>query len=183
MLLAILIEEALNIRVFDDGQDGFINPDAVFGKTKENFRGFFLYADFHKDFQGEIIIRSKTKSILDKILLNKKGMVKIIPENKDIDNRYEILASNQQLGYYVLSPVIIEAIDNITRMYGKSLQMKIKEGKLFMILPLEHNYFETYQIKNNIYVLNTKSEIIKELETVKTLIKTLNLDTRIWTKK
>ncbi|WP_438711094.1 DUF3137 domain-containing protein [Aquimarina muelleri] len=178
----ILIDEIFNIDMTDTVALNVL-PDSVFSKTKQNFRGFFLYADFHKDFHGEIIIRSKTKSILDKILLNKKGMVKIIPENKDVDNRYEILASNQQLGYYVLSPVIIEAIDNITRMYGKSLQMKIKEGKLFMILPLEHNYFETYQIKNNIYVLNTKSEIIKELETIKTLIKTLNLDTRIWTKR
>jgi len=178
----ILIDEIFNIDMTDTVALNVI-PDSIFSKTKQNFRGFFLYADFHKDFKGEVIIKKREASILDTILSDTSQLIEIIPENKKIHDYYKILATDQQLGFYVLSPVVMEAIEQISKQYNTSLQIKIKDGKLFMILPLNHNFFETYQIKNNQYIPNTKQDIIKELKTVHNLIQTLNLDTRIWTKK
>ncbi|WP_405246607.1 DUF3137 domain-containing protein [Cellulophaga sp. Asnod2-G02] len=151
-------------------------------KSKQNFRGLFLYADFHKDFKGEILLRTRRKSILEKITAPNTHLEKITPENGAVNSKYEVYATSKQLGYYALSPTIIEAIEKITKELKADISLKLKDGKLYMIIPLEHNFFEIYKVKNNIIKANTKKDILWELQSVKYLIETLNLETRIWSK-
>ena len=106
----------------------------------------------------------------------------VIPENATVRAKYEVYATNKQLGYYVLSPNIIEALEKLTRELKADLSLKIKNGKLYLIVPLEHNFFEIYKVKNNFIVPNTKKDILWELKSVQYLIETLNLETRIWSK-
>lgn len=178
MLSLLILDIFIN-----DGDESFaedLNKDS-FTKVNKNFRGFFLYADFHKGFDGEIIIESKKRGALEKIL-KKESLSTIISENEVVNKKYIIKASNKQLGYYVISPKMIEAIERITHDFGSSLRMKIKDGKLFLIVPLRHNYFESYRLAKNKAKANTKEDILRELQTIKYLVQTLNLDTRIWSK-
>ncbi|MBO0593911.1 DUF3137 domain-containing protein [Cellulophaga sp. E16_2] len=156
--------------------------DKTISKSKQNFRGLFLYADFHKDFEGEIILRTRRKSILEKIIAPTMYLEKVIPENSAVNEKYEVYATSKQLGYYALSPTIIEAIEKITKELQADVSLKLKDGKLYLIIPLEHNFFEIYKVKNNIIKANTKKDILWELQSVKYLIETLNLETRIWSK-
>jgi len=156
--------------------------DKALTKSKQNFRGLFLYADFHKDFKGEILMRTRSKSILEKITAPNTHLDKVIPENSAVNKKYEVYATSKQLGYYALSPNIIEAIDKITKELKADVSLKLKDGKLYLIIPLEHNFFEIYKVKNNLISPNTKEDILWELQAVKYLIETLNLETRIWSK-
>jgi Protein of unknown function (DUF3137) len=150
-------------------------------ETKKNFRGFFLYADFNKSFDGEVIIESKFRALFDSVF-QKNNLDTIIVENEKINNKYSIKSSNPQLGYYVMSPQLIYAIEKINTLLGSTLKMTIRNGSLYMIIPLESNFFENYTIVNNKINFNPIETIKKELSVIKELLEVLNLNSRIWTK-
>jgi hypothetical protein len=153
-----------------------------FVKVKNNFRGFFLYADFNKAFSGEVVIESKSKNPFD-VIFEKNSLDEIIVENEIINQLYSIKCSNAQLGYYVMSPQLIDAIDAITTLIGSGLKVSIKNGSLYMIAPLERNFFESQTMVNGEITPNSLETIHKELMLIKHLLDSLNLNNRIWTKQ
>ena len=161
-----------------------VEEQAFFYGEKTNFRGFFLYADFHKDFEGEVRIRTKKKFSLSKLFnFSDKNLKKIKPENSIIDKKYSIMATDVQMGYYVLSPVIIEAIENLNQRLGSNLSITLKNGKLYLIAPMSKDYFENITIEKNTIEANTLENILDDLKIIKNLLLEFNLENRIWIKK
>lgn len=161
-----------------------VEEQAFFYGAKTNFRGFFLYADFHKDFEGEVRIRTKKKFSFSKLFnFSDKNLKKIKPENSIIDKKYSIMATDVQMGYYVLSPVIIEAIENLNQRLGSNLSITLKNGKLYLIAPMSKDYFENITIEKNKIEPNTLENILNDLKIIKNLLLEFNLENRIWTKK
>jgi Protein of unknown function (DUF3137) len=152
-----------------------------FTSVKSNFRGFFLYADFNKSFSGEVVIESKSSAIVD-MVFQKNSLDSIVVENERMNALYSIKCSNAQLGYYVMSPQLIDAIDKITALVGSGLKISIKNGSLYMIAPLERNFFESQAMVNGEITLNSLETIRKELMLIRDLLDSLNLNNRIWTK-
>jgi hypothetical protein len=150
--------------------------------VKNNFRGFFLYADFNKAFSGEVVIESKENTIIDR-LFQKNNLDSIMVENEKINALYSIKCSNPQLGYYVMSPQLINAIDNITTLIGSAMRVRIKNGSLYMIAPLERNFFESQAMINGEITPNSLETIHKELMLIRDVLDSLNLNNRIWTKQ
>lgn len=161
-----------------------VEEQAFFYGSQTNFRGFFLYADFHKDFDGEVQIRTKKKFSFSKLFnFSDKNLKKIKPENSIIDKKYVITATDIQMVYYVLSPAIIEAIDNLNNRLGSHLSMTLKNGKLYLMAPMNKDYFENITIEKNKIEANTIENILNDLQIIKNLLLEFNLENRIWTKK
>ena len=93
------------------------------------------------------------------------------------------MATDVQMGYYVLSPVIIEAIDNLNQRLGSNLSLTLKNGKLYLIAPMSKDYFENITIEKNTIAANTLDNILNDLKTIKNLLLEFNLENRIWMKK
>ncbi|WP_103866811.1 DUF3137 domain-containing protein [Aquimarina sp. I32.4] len=159
-----------------------VNQKAFLYGTKTNFRGFFMYADFHKDFEGIINIRTKKKFGIPKMFNVSKTMNKIRVENASVNKKYTIRATNTQMAYYVLSPTIVEAIDKLSTRLGKHLSMTLKDGKLYLIAPMNKDFFENVTIDKNSISVNTIEDIQNDLNAIRDLITTLNISNRIWTK-
>ncbi len=159
-----------------------VNQKAFLYGTKTNFRGFFIYADFHKSFKGTINIRTKKKFGMSKMLSVSKTMNKVSVENALVNKKYTIRATDAQVAYYVLSPTIVDAIDKLSTRLGKHLSMTLKDGKLYLIAPMNKDFFENITINENNISVNTIEDIQNDLNAIRDLILALNISNRIWTK-
>ena len=159
-----------------------VNQKAFLYGTKTNFRGFFIYADFHKDFKGIVNIRTKKKFGIRKMFNFSKTMNKIHVENPLVNKKYIIRTTNTQMAYYVLSPAIVEAIDKLSARLGKHLSMTLKNGKLYLMAPMNKDFFENITIDKNSISVNTIEDVQNDLNAIRNLITTLDISNRIWTK-
>lgn len=155
------------------------NKAFLYGK-QTNFRGLFLFADFHKNFEGTVNI--KTKNRFNKKMFAKNQLKTIKVENSVINKKYTITTTNEQMAYYVLSPKIIDAIERLNIKLGEKLSMTLKDGKLYLIMPMSNDLFENITIKEKHIKVNSIEEIQNELNIIADLINELNLNTKIWSK-
>lgn len=159
-----------------------VNQKAFLYGAKTNFRGFFLYADFHKDFEGTLHIRTRKKFAAPKMFTTSKELKEIRIENEKVNKKYRISATDEQMAYYILSPSIVEAIDTLSSRLGRHLSMTLKGGKLYLITPMNKDFFENITIEKNSISVNTIEDIQNDLNAIKTLITELNISNRVWTK-
>jgi len=87
------------------------------------------------------------------------------------------------MGYYVLSPTIINAIEQLNSRLGSTLSITLKNGKLYLIAPMNKDFFENIIITNDIIKVNTIEDIKKDLLVIKDLLLEFNLNNRIWLKQ
>ena len=176
------------IELFKNVFHGDMQSDEIYlGISKDIkvfYSGFFMYADFHKDFTGKVLmIPKKNERIRHKVneLLEPKNLTKINVENPFIDSNYNIYSSDAQLGYYVLSQSLIDKIHIMSDKENALPIISFIHGKMYFIIPWNKNYFTTNikaKVENGDYFLS----YIEEVESFEAIIKDLNLDTRIWTK-
>lgn len=156
----------------------------VIRDTNIFYSGFFMYADFHKDFNGKVVmIPKQNERIKDKVneLLEPKNLTKISVENPYIDNKYNIYSSNPQIGYYVLSQSLIDKIQVMSEKEKALPIISFINGKMYFIIPWNKNFFKVdifSKIENGNYFL----PYIAEIESFEKIIRHLNLNTRIWSK-
>ncbi|WP_282631113.1 DUF3137 domain-containing protein [Empedobacter sedimenti] len=161
-------------------KDKYDNSPFLYG-TKTNFRGFFLYADFHKDFDATVKIKRK-KMIRGNFLNFNTNLHKIRIENALVNKKYDVFTDNTQLAYYVLSPSIIDAIENVNKILGTNLNMTLKNGKLFLMIPYNNDFFENISIEKDRIIAKSETDIQDELNVISQLITELNISNRIWSK-
>jgi hypothetical protein len=161
--------------------------DILFGVIKDTklfFSGFFMHADFHKDFQGKVLMIPKNKdSRTDQIyeIFEPKTLTKMNIENPYINDNYNIYTSNIQTGYYVLSQNLIDRIHAISDRENTFPIISFINGKMYFAIPWNKNFLS--------FNINTKIEngsfflpYIDEINSFEKIVKDLNLNTRIWTK-
>lgn len=165
----------------DDGGGLFSTIDT--SKTKKNFRGFFLYADFHKSFDGEVSIKSKSPLKRLKTVFSKTTLPLVSLDNDTINKKFEVRASNEHLAYYLLNPKFLESIVAISNAIGDKLRISLKNGKLFLAIPVEKNFFENIVITNKSIKASTYNDVLKEVAIIKELLTSLHFNNRIWLKK
>lgn len=184
-LLSLIL---IPVELFKNIFHGDTQPDELFvGVVRDTnifYSGFFMYADFHKDFNGKVLmIPKKNDRIKDKMfeLLEPKNLGTISMENPYIDNQYNIYSSNPTLGYYVLSQSLIDKIHSMSEKERALPIISLINGKMYFIIPWNKNFFSVNlfsKIESGDYFL----PYLNEVKSFETIIKDLNLDTRIWTK-
>jgi len=185
LLSIILIPIIIIKNIFTGDNDS--PDDTIVGIVEEInifFSGFFMHADFHKEFNGKIfMLPKKNDRLKDKLyeMLDPKTLSKINVENPFINDKYNIYTSDVQTGYYVLSPNLIDRIHTISESEKALPIVSFINGKMYFIIPWDKNFFKasiTTKIKDGDYFI----PYINEINSFEKIIKDLNLDTRIWTK-
>ena len=183
LLSIILLPVEIIKNIFGDN----IQDEIFVGVIKDTnvfFSGFFMQADFHKEFNGKVLMipkrNERLKNKLHEILVP-KSLTKIPIENPYINDRYNIYASNPQLGYYVLSPSLIDRIHILSENEKALPIVSFIQGKMYLVIPWNKNFFSAnlnIKIESGAYF----RPYINEIKSFETIVKDLNLDTRIWTK-
>lgn len=144
-----------------------------------------MYADFHKEFKGKVLMIPKDKEkMMDKIReqSSHKKLTQINVENPYINKNYNIYASEGQTGYYVLSQNLIDKIYKLSKKEDALPIISFIDGKMYFVIPWNKDFFKvniTSKIENGNYFVPFINEIIS----FETIVKDLNLDTRIWSKE
>ncbi len=185
-LLGIVLLPIIIIRgLFDgDGNEDDDLPFDVVRDVKVFLSGFFMKADFHKDFKGKVLMIPKSQDgIRDKMyeMFKPKSLDLMTIENPYINDRYNIYTSDNQLGYYVLSQTLIDRIHEIADKEKALPTISFINGVMYFLIPWDKNLFSVnlkIPIKDASYFL----PYLVEVDSFKKIVKDLNLDTRIWSK-
>lgn len=184
-LLSILSLPFQIVKSFFDDNNQIFFLDEPIQDEKIFFSGFFMHADFNKDFKGKIIMIPKQNDKLkDKIneLFEQKLSLKINIENPFINDNYNIYVSDIQTGFYVLSQSLIDKIHDISLKEKVFPIISFIDGKMYFSIPWSKKFFKvniSKKIENADYFL----PYLKEIDSFEAIVKDLNLDKRIWTKK
>ena len=161
------------------------------GRRKEHwhtiFRGLFFHADFNKLFKGQTYV---TPDYAEKIFgkwgqkfqkfSGKGSLVKL--ENPDFEKTFVVHSTDQIEARYILTPAIMEALLRIKDEYKRPVHFSFIDSRVYCALSFNNKLFEPKIIRSGVKFSDISSMYHLFLLN-ETIIKELNLNTRIWTKK
>lgn len=100
----------------------------------EGLRGRISVYDFNKSIQGEIIIRTKNTSAYI------GGMEKIVMENLQFNERFEVYATNSHMVFYLLTPPFMEYLLRL-KLWGNTV-FRFADNKIFVLRNQVSGIFE-----------------------------------------
>lgn len=152
------------------------------------FRGFFIIADFHKDFQDKtLILPNDIPSIfgsLGKALQKWSAPVGKIVKLEDVEfAKYFVVYSEDQVeARYLISTAMMQRILNYRKRWDKRIHISLVNSKLYLAISMNKNLFEPTTFKSLLGVENYQ-EMLEYMSLVIDVVEELNLNTRIWTKQ
>lgn len=160
------------------------------GKRQERwvtiFKGLFFHADFNKNIQAKTYIEPDTAERLlgkfgQKFQMSSKGkLVKL--ENIEFEKIFAVYSSDQTEARYILTPVIMEALVNIYKMYKRKMYLSFTGSRVYVAMSFKKDLFEPKIFTSGVKYSDV--EFMYNLFMVNaTIIHELNLNTRIWTKE
>lgn len=149
------------------------------------FRGIFLSADFHKHFQGQVLIEPDIAEAafgwLGRKMQNLGGdLVRL--ENPEFEKAFKVRATDQVEARYLLTPTMQERLLELRQTWGRGLQVSLSAGWVHLLIPKTNDWFEC-QFENAAHDVRQLQNFAHELLRVLEIIEGLDLQTRLWTKE
>lgn len=137
------------------------------------FQGFFFVADFHKDFSGRTVVSRNSFFKL------KRGRVKL--ENVDFEKRFDVFSTDQVEARYILTPSMMERIIALDKRLGGDIVLSFCNSQVIIAIANSTNHFEAdiWSRIDNTKTLHREYNLISSMISI---VKELNLNTRIWSK-
>ncbi len=160
------------------------------GGTQETwhtiFRGIFLHADFNKHIKGKTFIEPDTAESLfgkfgQKLQASTKGrLVKL--ENPVFEKLFVVFSTDQTEARYILTPAIMESMVTIYKQYKRDMFVSFIGSRVYVAMSFNQALFEPKIWRSLVSFKDV--EIMYDLMMVnETIIREMNLNTRIWTKE
>lgn len=156
------------------------------------FYGLMFVAEFNKHLQGRTFV-VPDKDLKENLLIGKEKkthphfgeLVKL--ENPEFESIFSAYGDSQQEARYVLTPAMMEAITNIYKQYKRKMYFSFVGSHVYCAISFMHG-IALHRVfyphgKKNTTNLDDLKEPYKLLEMGELIIKEMNLNTRIWTKK
>jgi hypothetical protein len=151
------------------------------------FQGIFIVAEFNKHLGSRTFVVPQNDRSTTNIFGKEKKrayrfgeMVKL--EDPRFEEIFSVYGTSQQEARYILTPTMMEAIVEIYQKYDLRMYFSFIGGNVHCAIPMGKNMFEAKVTKDGV-----KYEDIEEMfmlfGLVETIIKEMNLNTRIWTKE
>ncbi|PKP29491.1 MAG: hypothetical protein CVU00_15345 [Bacteroidetes bacterium HGW-Bacteroidetes-17] len=150
------------------------------------FKGLFFHADFNKHFTGKTYI---APDVAERVLGNlgkklqkitgKADLVKL--ENPEFEKYFVVHATDQIEARYILTPTIMEALVKIYKEYKRPIHLSFIGSRVYCAISFTRDLFEPKIMRSGVKFEDMEN--MYDLFMVNaTIIKELNLNTRIWTK-
>lgn len=154
-------------------------------ETNTLFNGLFFLADFNKNIQGEtFVMPDKAERLLGKFgqnfKKNSKGdLVKL--ENPEFEKYFAVFSNDQIEARYILTPAMMEGMVNIYKKLDAQCYFSFIGERVYCGIEFNKALFEASIFKPLKFAdVEFMHSLFKLIETI---IKEMNLNTRIWTKK
>lgn len=151
------------------------------------FKGLFFHAEFNKEFSGRTYVTpDRLENLFGNLgqeLQRFTGHAELVKlENPEFEKYFVVHATNQIEARYILTPTIMEAIVKLRKEFNREIYISFSGNRVYCALIFSKDLFEPRLLKSgvnfndilsfyNLFMINT------------TIIKELNLNTRIWMKK
>lgn len=159
------------------------------GKThwQTIFRGLMFIADFNKDFKGKtVVIPDNSEKFLGSIshffqsFSSRGELVKM--DNSEFEREFTIYSDNQIEARYILSHALMQSILEYKKLVGKNLYISFTRSQIYIAIGFNKKLFEP-KIYKKITSFDEVSLYFKVISLTVNIVKHLNLDRRIWTKR
>jgi len=149
------------------------------GRTRRTtvFRGLLCQFDFHKNFHGTTII-SKDHTKFGNFFAN-MGKIgeRIKLEDPEFERIFEVFGTDQVESRYLLTPVFMERIRQLSQMVGASnLQLAFDRGRLLLAIKKDKNSFEGGTAFTNLTDVTRIEKTIQELTLIYDVVDKLRLE-------
>lgn len=154
-------------------------------KTGRKFKGVFFMADFHKDFNGFTVITRNNSSKIVKYINSTKAfdnLNKVKLENSAFEKIFDVYSTDQVESRYLLSPLIMERLVEINKKFSAKITFSFRESMIYIAVPQKTNHFEAPIFSSMLSKKKLETEFGLLVMLIE-IIKDLNLNTRIWSKK
>lgn len=161
------------------------------GKTQEHwhtiFKGLFVYADFNKEIKGQTFVFPDTAERLFGKWGQKlqggsaKGQL-IKMENPIFEKLFVVHGSDQIESRYVLTPTMMEAMVALKQKYKQELYFSFVGSRVYVAISFSDDLFEPRILKSGVRFEDI-AQMNEQLSLIQVLVREMNLNTRIWTKK
>lgn len=159
------------------------SDDARASKDVKFFSGLLMAVDFHKDFKGYVF--ALPSSYIDGGLIKKsqfKGQAKTDTGNTIFDESYSVFASNDVLLHYVLTPALLEKINQLNKEFKTEIFFSFINGRLNMGINWGKDLFEC-DFEKGISSIDDFVNLSKEIEIFENIVLGLSQERRIWGEK
>lgn len=152
------------------------------------FKGFFIMADFHKNFEYKtLIVPNNMPSFMGfvgrKLKKWSAPIGKIVKlEDVEFSNYFVVYSEDQVEARYLISTAMMQRILNYRKKWDKSIHISLIDSKLYMAISTNKNFFEPTTFKSLLGIENYQ-EMLEYMNLIIDLVEDLNLNTRIWTKE
>lgn len=159
------------------------------GKTywKTIFRGLMFVADFNKNFKGKtVILPDKSEKLLGSIshffqsFSSRGELVKM--DNSKFEREFAIYSDDQIEARYILSHALMDSILEYKKLVGRNLYISFANSNIYIAIGYNEKLFEP-KIYKKITSFDEVSFYFKVISMTVDIVKHLNLDRRIWSKR
>ena len=163
-------------------------PDSK-GRTTTNwvtlFKGIYLIVDFHKDFNCRVMIEpdvaEATFGWIGRKMQGLSGnLVRL--ENPEFEQAFKVTADDALAARYLLTPDMQERFLALRTAWSKNLRAVLMDSCLHIAIPKHEDWFEP-DISAPAGDVTMLHGFLTQLMIVLRITETLDLNTRLWSKK
>jgi hypothetical protein len=149
------------------------------------FKGFFMVADFHQDFQGHTIVvpDNKAVGIWGRIqqAIKSQGMETAEMEDVDFEDKFDVFTTDQEEARNILSMSMIENIVKLKEKFDSKIYIAFLNSCIYIAIEWKLNIFEP-NLHSTLLDENTIHGFLDEIWMCLEIIEDLDLNKKIWTK-
>ncbi len=152
------------------------------------FKGMFMVADFHKDFQGSTYVLPDTSERLLGSLIGTRfqkafGRADLVYlENKEFEKQFVVYSNDPIEARYILSTSMMDNILNLQHRVKKDIHLAFHNSLVYLAIS---DYSKLFKVKTKLPAneYNQFNRFFHQTYDWMTIIDTLNLNLRIWSKQ
>lgn len=142
--------------------------------TTTYFRGRWIAIDYPKKFNGTVVIIDNSFAYGVK----RKELEKIQLENPNFNNMFTVRASDMQLGYYLLTPQLVEKIMELKQSTNGNIIVCFKNGYLHIFINDGKDSFEPNI--NNVNLMGDIQKFMQDFTLVSGTIDVLDINNSVY---
>lgn len=142
--------------------------------TTTYFRGRWIAIDYPKKFNGTVVIIDNSFAYGVK----RKELEKIQLENPNFNNMFTVRASDMQLGYYLLTPQLVEKIMELKQSTNGNIIACFKNGYLHIFINDGKDSFEPNI--NNVNLMGDIQKFMQDFTLVSGTIDVLDINNSVY---
>lgn len=149
------------------------------------FKGIYLIADFHKEFSGRVVIEPDVAEanfgwVGRKMQGFSGNLVRL--ESPEFEKAFKVTADDALAARYLLTPDMQERFLALREGWSSGLRAVLMDSWLHLAIPVKENWFEP-DISAPAGDVPVLHGFLQRLMIVLRITETLDLNTRLWTKK